>query len=113
MSQAIDWDQLDMIADGFSPDFVEIYHEFAAEVPALLNTLREALAAGNPEAVARTAHQLKGSAANFGFVGVSGPMGELELEAKAGSLDTAAGRIATATEGFETALAEVKTHRGV
>lgn len=113
MSAVIDWEQLDMIADGFTPDFVEIYVEFVAEIPGLLALVRENVSAGDTLQTSRTAHQLKGSAANFGFIGISGPMASLEQEAKAGSLDRAAEHIAAAEAGFAAAVAEVKAQRGV
>jgi len=113
MSSVIDWEQLDMIADGFTEEFVEIYHEFVAEIPGLLSTLQANLDAADAGQAARTAHQLKGSAANFGFIGVSGPMAALEHEAKAGSLDRGAEHLASAQAGFSSAVIEVKSLRGV
>lgn len=113
MSAVIDWEQLDMIADGFTEDFVEIYREFVAEVPGLLASLRSAAEAGDAPQTARVAHQLKGSSANFGFVGISSPMASLELEAKAGSLEKAGEYFVSAETGFEQAVAEVKSLRGV
>lgn len=113
MSAVIDWEQLDMIADGFTQDFVEIYDEFVAEIPGLLAMVRENVSAGDPLQTSRTAHQLKGSAANFGFIGVSGPMASLEMEAKAGSLEKAGEHIAAAEAGFAAAVGEAKERRGV
>lgn len=113
MSAVIDWEQLDMIADGFTPDFVEIYDEFVTEIPGLLALARENAAAGDALQTSRTAHQLKGSAANFGFIGISGPMASLEMEAKAGSLDRAGEYLAAAGAGFTAAVDEVKLRRGV
>lgn len=102
-----------MIADGFTEEFVEIYHEFVAEIPGLLATLQAHLETSDATQVARTAHQLKGSAANFGFVGISGPMAVLEQEAKGGSLAQGEERLASAQAGFSAAVLEVKAQRGV
>jgi HPt (histidine-containing phosphotransfer) domain-containing protein len=113
MSAVIDWEQLDMIGDGFTEDFVEIYREFVAEVPGLLARLRESIAAADTSQAARLAHQLKGSAANFGFVGVSTPMAALEADAQNKTLDRATEYAATAEAGFEAALAEVRARHGV
>jgi HPt (histidine-containing phosphotransfer) domain-containing protein len=113
MSSVIDWEQLDMIADGFTEEFVEIYHEFVAEIPGLLATLQAQLDASDAAQAARTAHQLKGSAANFGFIGVSEPMAALEREAKGGSLAGAPEYLASAQAGFSSAVSEVKEKRGV
>lgn len=102
-----------MIADGFTEEFVEIYHEFVAEIPGLLTTLQGNLDSSDAVQAARTAHQLKGSAANFGFIGISEPMAALEREAKGGSLANAADYLASAQAGFSSAVIEVKSERGV
>lgn len=112
-SDVIDWEQLDMIADGFTPDFVEIYHEYLAEMPGLLASLREKISQNDAAQAARVAHQIKGSSANFGFIGVSQPVANLEMEAKGGSLEKAAGYLFQAETGFSAATAEVKTRRNV
>ncbi len=111
MSSAVDWEQLDMISEGFSADFMEIYVEFEAEIPVLLNDLRVAVTEGDAERAARVAHQLKGAAANFGFVGVSGPMTTLEAAAKDGALDRAEEWIAAADAGYRAAQDEVRARR--
>lgn len=113
MNPPVDWEQLDMIADGFTPDFLEIYQEYLAEIPVLLADLRQKIAGGDATQVARSAHQIKGSSANFGFVGVSAPMATLEQEAKAGSIANATAYLEQAEEGFKNGLAEVKEKRGV
>ena len=86
----IDWEQLDAIADGWDPDFVEIYREFEQELPADLLSLRDALASGDAEAVARAAHRAKGCAANFGFERVREKMLAIETQARAGDISQAA-----------------------
>lgn len=111
MSALIDWEQLDMIADGFTPDFVEIYREFVSEMPALLSQLRDKVLAGDSVAAAKVAHQIKGSSANFGFVGVSRAAATLEQSAKAGSLADASALLGDATLSFEKAVAEVRALR--
>jgi len=113
MSAVIDWEQLDMIADGFTEEFVEIYHEFVGEIPGLFATLQANLDASDTVQAARTSHQLKGSAANFGFIGISQPMAALEQEAKSGSLANAPQLLASAQAGFSAAVLEVKQQRGV
>ncbi len=47
---------------------------------------KKALVAGDAVAVARAAHQAKGSAANFGFFGFSETTARIETQAKAGAL---------------------------
>ncbi len=102
-----------MIADGFSPEFVEIYHEFLAEMPGLFSSLREKIAANDAVQASRAAHQIKGSAANFGFTGVSGPASILEQEAKGGSLANANSLVLESENAFRSAIEEVKIARGV
>ena len=46
-SELIDWEQLDMMADGYTPDFVEIYREFLDQTPELLRVLEEHVASGD------------------------------------------------------------------
>lgn len=113
ISTPIDWEQLDMIADGFAPDFVEIYHEYLAEMPSLLSKLRQAVLAEDAPIAARLAHQIKGSSANFGFIGVSHPAAELEQEAKEGLLARGLVLTSEAESGFQAAAAEVKSRVGV
>lgn len=110
---AIDWEQLDMIADGFTPDFVEIYREFEVDLPRILGEARAAHHAGDAMQLARAAHQAKGSAANFGFKGFSGTMSRIETQAKAGSITGLDGELATAERIFRESLAEVRAQRGV
>lgn len=102
-----------MIADGFTPDFVEIYHEYLAEIPGLFASLREKISQDDASQVSRVAHQIKGSSANFGFIGVSQPVASIEMEAKAGSLSGAPGLLFQAETAFTAAAAEVKARRGV
>lgn len=112
-SDLIDWEQLDMIADGFTPDFVEIYQEYLAEIPDLLANLRQAVLAEDAPISARLAHQIKGSSANFGFIAVSLPAATLEQEAKGGSLARGLDLVGEAENGFQAAMAEVKARAGV
>ena len=107
----IDWEQLDMIADGFTPDFVEIYEEFLQETPGLFLQLRHLLTANDPLAASKIAHQIKGSCANFGFIGVSQPMAKLEIDGKAGTLQSAPEWLREAENAFQQAALEVKAKR--
>lgn len=112
MTPLIDWEQLDMIADGFTPDFVEIYHEYLSETPSLFLQLRQRVAANDVSGAGKLAHQIKGSSANFGFIGVSQPAAKLEIEAKGGSLQGAHAWLAEAESAFQQAALEVKAKRG-
>ncbi len=112
-SSPIDWEQLDMIADGFAPDFVEIYREYLAEIPVLLDGLRQKIQENDAVQAARIAHQIKGSSANFGFTGISEPIATIEQEAESGSLGNAFVLLSEAEDGFTRAVAEVKARQGV
>jgi histidine phosphotransfer protein HptB len=113
-NELIDWEQLDMMADGYTPDFVEIYHEFLIQTPELLDLLEAQLLKGDVNAVRDTAHKIKGSSANFGFVGVSTPMAELELQAKEkGCLEGSAELALKARGNFDQSKAEISGKRGV
>jgi len=107
-SQLLDWEQLDMVAFGYTADFLEIYAEFLEQTPGMLANAAEAASQQDVQRVANLAHKIKGSALNFGFSGVSSPMAEVEAQAKGGgNLDGALDRIAQAGVNFELAKAEV------
>ncbi|HVE16934.1 MAG TPA: Hpt domain-containing protein [Chthoniobacterales bacterium] len=110
---SIDWEQLDMIADGYTPDFVEIYREFEVDLPRILGEAKSAVVAADAVKTARAAHQAKGSAANFGFTGFSSVMARVETQAKGGDLGGLAGEIQTAERIFFESLALVKSERSM
>lgn len=113
-NELVDWEQLDMMADGYTPDFVEIYREFLDQTPELLDVLEKHFLEDDVEQTREAAHKVKGSAANFGFVGVSVPMSRLELQAKeAGNLDGARKWMQEARENFERSKTEIHEKRGI
>jgi len=82
MDATIDWNQLEAISDGFSPEFLEIFQELKSEVPKLLAQMDASLKSKDLAQVARLAHRLKGAVINFGFLGVAGLLEQLEAQAK-------------------------------
>jgi HPt (histidine-containing phosphotransfer) domain-containing protein len=108
---AIDWEQLDMIADGYTPDFVEIYREFEVDLPRILGEAKASIAAGDAARAARAAHQAKGSAANFGFTGFSAMMARVETRAKSGEVAGLSEDVQTAERLFFESVALVKGER--
>ena len=113
-SELIDWEQLDMIADGYTPDFVEIYLEFLDQTPELFLVLEGHVAGGDVAGARDAAHKIKGSSVNFGFVGVSDPMSRLEQQAKdKGNLEGAMERLLEARGNFESSRGEVREKRGI
>jgi DNA-binding response OmpR family regulator len=69
----------------------EIVDSFLSEAPRRLSRLREALAAGDGEALAFAAHSLKGSSAQLGALRLASLSHALELEGRQGTLQGAAG----------------------
>jgi len=113
LTPTIDWEQLDMIADGYTEDFVEIYRDFETDLPSILSRLESAFSAGDANGVARAAHQAKGSAANFGFVGFSSIMAQIEQSAKSGSLAGILDGLDRGRSAFYESLAALKRERGI
>ena len=73
-------------------DLVELYF---ADVVSQLGLLREALAAGDGDGVAASAHRIKGASLSIGAAGIAGIASELELAGKSGELAGAAQLIST------------------
>jgi HPt (histidine-containing phosphotransfer) domain-containing protein len=67
----------------------ELIDTYVADAPVQVGSLRLALAAGDIEALVRPAHTLKSSSASLGALGLADQCRQLELAAKAGSLDGA------------------------
>ncbi len=103
----LDWTQFEAITCSLLPEFITVYREFERELPQLLKDLRAAIADASSQKVASLAHQIKGSAANFGFVGTSQKMNELECEAQKKLLQHAEKHLIAAQEAFEQARLEV------
>lgn len=108
----IDWEQLEAIADGWPEDFVEIYHEFLKEIPADLARLNAAVASADCSEASALAHRIKGSAANFGFVGVQNAALDLEVLARQGTLQGASLILGGAQQSFAAGVEEVKARVG-
>src|SRR5436305_6504313 len=72
------------------PDIVwELAEAFAFETPPLLETLRQAVASGQPEQLKRAAHNLKGSSNNLGARTMAALSAELEIIGKNGTVERA------------------------
>jgi HPt (histidine-containing phosphotransfer) domain-containing protein len=84
------------------PDIVqEVVAIFLVDSTARARRAREELAAGDLPAVARTAHQVKGSASMVGADRMMSIAAELEAAAVGGEIDRAARLIAMLAETFE------------
>ncbi|MEO6054440.1 MAG: Hpt domain-containing protein [Chthoniobacterales bacterium] len=111
MEILIDWDQLDMIADGYTEDFVEIYRELGKEIPSLFAELHQALADGKKDIVARAAHTIKGSTSNFGMLTLGELMKIIELHALEGNLPSVPHLLQEALVCFEESDRIIRSQR--
>jgi CheY-like chemotaxis protein len=84
-----DMDQILELVGGEEDLIGEIVGIFLEDSTGLLGRIRSGLDAGNPEAVERAAHQLKGASANFRAPQVSEPALRIEEGARAGDLEAA------------------------
>ena len=107
----IDWEQMDMIADGYSPEFLEILGEFLAEIPVMLESLAGLESSGDLDKASKVAHQIKGSAANFGFLAVSSAAAEIESLTKSGSRENVGSLIGRAENDFGLSVVELRDKR--
>ncbi len=117
MSQTgvIDRSVLDRLLDSFGGDkefLGEMLDTFFDDSPRQLEAVRAGLAAGDAEAVRRAAHSLKSNCANFGALALSGQCRELEVLAKAGSLEGGAEHLARIAAGYEQVHAALEAIRG-
>jgi len=111
MRETIDWEQLEAVADGFCPDFLEIYEELLTEAGTLFEKLRGSLEAGNLRDVARLAHQLKGALANFGFAEAARFLRETELAVSASKLPPEILQLITEAEAsYRAGVEEIRAH---
>lgn len=106
----LNWRQFEEITCNLSPEFVTIYQEFETELPKLLQSLQEAMTASSFQQVAALAHQIKGSASNFGFFRTSQEMNALEQKAQKKLLQHAKQHLIAAQEAFERAKLEINRH---
>jgi histidine phosphotransfer protein HptB len=72
-----------------------------------LATLRSSLAADDAEGFRRAAHSLKSNSANFGANGLAAQAKELEMMARAGSLDGAEAKLASFEDTYARVSAEL------
>ncbi|HYE87818.1 MAG TPA: Hpt domain-containing protein [Vicinamibacterales bacterium] len=92
-SAVLDPSVLDALRQLTPPGEPDVLHDvlrmFLQEVPARMERLRNAMAAGNIEEVHRSAHSLKGSAGNIGAHALYSAFKALDEKSKSGNLDGA------------------------
>ncbi len=82
-----------------------LVHEFVNDGTQLLTAIREAIAEGDPQAVERSGHTLKGASANLGAVRLARVCGKIEALGRAAALGTAPRLVDEAATEFD----EVRT----
>jgi len=75
------------------PEMVPLVREFAAGLPRRIAAMRQAMANSHLEELRRNAHQLKGSGGGYGYPAVTEVAAQLEQDAKAGDVESAALRL--------------------
>lgn len=113
MSELIDSTQFEELREGCGEVFDEIYQELLELTPKLFDELESQINAGQAEEAGRTAHQIKGSVANFGFLAVREKMFAIEQTGKAGSLEGAAENLSNARRLFAETAEVVKARYGI
>jgi CheY-like chemotaxis protein len=73
----------------------EVFQTFLADAPGMLAEMRQSLAQGDAATLRRAAHSLKSNSTDFGASALADLCRELEMMAKAGALDGAAGVLAS------------------
>ena len=86
----------------------ELIDTFLDDSPKLLNELKTALQANNPETFRRAAHSLKSNSATFGAGHLSDLAKELEMMGKENKLSEVGNRIATLQETYNKVASELK-----
>jgi signal transduction histidine kinase/DNA-binding response OmpR family regulator/HPt (histidine-containing phosphotransfer) domain-containing protein len=103
-------DLLDVLGGEFAY-LVELIDSFLEDGPQLLSELRDHVAEGDADGIARIAHSLKSNGADFGAMAFSSLCKKLELKGRAGEMEDAASllaRIEAEHEKLEAALITVK-----
>jgi histidine phosphotransfer protein HptB len=93
LDHVLDQATLEALMDSLGGDaefMAELIDTFVADAPEQLEALNASLSAGDVEGLVRPAHTLKSASASLGALGLTERCRQLELAAKAGSLDGAA-----------------------
>jgi PAS domain S-box-containing protein len=106
LPSVLDSGMLEDMAQGWPPEFDDIYQGFVREVPARLENLFQL----EVVEIRRLAHQLKGTSSSFGFRDFSALMARIEQEAAEGRLPPA-GAPAQAAELWARSVAEAEKVR--
>ena len=111
---AVDPAALDRLLEmtGGDPEFLaELIDTFLEDGTAQLTALRDAVAAGDPEAAVRPAHSLKSNSASMGADQLADVCRALEADARSGRIDDGPARVAAAAAMFEEVRSALLTVR--
>jgi len=97
------WSQLREVEKSDPGIVADLFRVFRAEAPGILLDVKEAVAAGDADALKKSAHKLKGSSGNMGMLRLAALSAELERRARAGSLDSAGDLSAAAEREYQVA----------
>lgn len=110
LDRAVLADLLEMVGD--DPEFVaELVDTFVADAAGHVAAMEAAVEAGVPADLLRPAHTLKSNSLNLGAAALAAISRALEEQARAGSLDGAAGRVAAAREELGRVVAALERAR--
>ena len=90
----------------------ELIETFIQDADNQLRSLGEAVAAGSVEGLVRPAHSLKSNAANVGATRLAGLCRDLEGDARAGTVDSPAERVAAIEAELGAVRDALRTARG-
>jgi HPt (histidine-containing phosphotransfer) domain-containing protein len=97
---------------GDDPEFLaELVDTFVADAAGHVDAMEAAVEAGFPADLLRPAHTLKSNSLNLGAAALAAISRALEEQARAGSLDGAAGRVAAAREELARVVAALERAR--
>ena len=97
--------------DGDRELLMELIDLFLKTCPPLVESMRQALSAGDGVVVARAAHTLAGSASNFDAAEVTARAHQLEALARSGDLAASSDLFATLEAGVSQLLSQLVTLR--
>jgi HPt (histidine-containing phosphotransfer) domain-containing protein len=100
--EPIDRSRLGILHRSGGPGLIaELVELFVGDVPARLDAIRKAMSAADPDALQRTAHSLKGSAATLGADGMAEICRCMEMHGRAGEVAEAAALLDSLDAEFE------------
>ncbi len=86
MHTIVDTQTLEMLQAALGEEFRELVEELINDVPIKLREMKTYCAQGDADALAKTAHVIKGSSGNLGASALSGACAQLEEAAGAGDV---------------------------